>query len=250
MAEDQVLVSVDSGIAVVEINRPRKLGALTKKVFTSLLDTLPKLGKDRAVSCVVLCSRGRAFSAGNEILGDVPPDWIARAAIAAIEDCQVPVIAAVQGFAYTGALEVLLAADLIVAGESTYFQDTHSKLGLVPTWGGNVRMPGRIGIHRAKEMVFTCRRVTAREAESWGLVNKVVPDDQVFAAAHELAKQITANSRESIVKQKRVINTSWAQSRLTALPWIERFHQGHAADASERLRAISHTAKGSKKSKM
>ncbi|CAE8636628.1 unnamed protein product [Polarella glacialis] len=242
---EQLLVSVDreSRIATLTINRAAKLGSFTKTLFAALITALEELGHDKAVSCILLTSKGRAFSAGNDVLGETPPDSLAREALAAIENCPVPVVAVVSGFAYTGALEVLVAADLVIAAESAYFQDTHAQLGLVPTWGGNVRLPRVMGLKVAKELMFTCRRFSAQEALSWGLINKVVPDASLAEEALRLAAAIARNSRDSIAKQKRAMTEALRRPLADALEWNARTHPGHGEDVQERLLALRSAGK-------
>lgn len=240
-------VSIDKlrRTATLTIHRAKKLGSLSKTVFQELLRALDDLGKDTNISCIILASDGRAFSAGNAIVGgEAPPDSLARETIAAIEACPVPVVVAVQGFAYTGALELIVAADIVLAGESAYFQDTHAKLGLVPTWGGNVRLPRRIGLQRSNDLMFTCRKVTAQEALAWGLVSRVVADSDLLAEANVIADSIAMNSRDSIAKQKRVMMEAARRPLGDALEWNVREHPGHAIDVKERIGALQGKAKG------
>eukprot|EP00929_Paragymnodinium_shiwhaense_P027423 TRINITY_DN16099_c0_g2_i1.p1 TRINITY_DN16099_c0_g2~~TRINITY_DN16099_c0_g2_i1.p1 ORF type:complete len:263 (-),score=59.04 TRINITY_DN16099_c0_g2_i1:356-1144(-) len=239
-AED-LSVSIDEAarVATLTIERPKKLGSLSKRLFEELIQALRMLGEDERVSCILLKSAGRAFSAGNAIVGgETPADELAREAIAAVESCPLPVVAVVQGFAYTGALELLAAVDMVIAAESTYFQDTHAALGLVPTWGGNVRLPRRLGLQQAKDLVFTCRKITAQEALAWGLVTRVVPDAALAQEAQSLAEAIAKNSRDSIAKQKRVMNEASRRPLADALEWSVREHPGHAKDMMERLKQL------------
>jgi len=235
-----VLLDRHDGIATVTLNRPDALNALNVAVWLELQRIVAELHEDDATNVVILAGAGRSFSAGNDIktMRDPHPGVSPRIqldVIEAIEALPQPVIAAVHGYCLTGALELLLACDLVIAAESARIGDTHAKWGLVPTWGGNLRLPRRIGLAQAKEMVYTCRFYTAAECERLGLVNRVVADDDLREAARALAAEIAQNSRESIAKQKRIINTGWSHGLADGLQWVERFHPGSAADMAERL---------------
>lgn len=238
--EIPILLDKREGVATITLNRPQSLNALSVPLWMELQRVVAELHNDDAVSVVILTGAGRSFSAGNDIrtMGNPPAGVSLRIqleVIDALEALPQPVIAAVHGYCLTGALELLLACDLVLAAESARIGDTHAKFGLVPTWGGNMRLPRRVGLAQAKEMVYTCRFYSAEECRAFGLVNQVVPDDELLEAARSLARDIQANSRESIAKQKKIINSGWSHSLADGLEWIERFHPGSAADMAERL---------------
>jgi enoyl-CoA hydratase/carnithine racemase len=243
-AASVVLCEIEDGVATVTLNRPQALNALNVPVWVELQRIVADLGKADDVHVVIITGAGRCFSAGNDIksMRDPTPGISARIqleVIDAIEALPQPVIAAVHGFCLTGALELILACDLVLAAETSRIGDTHAKWGLVPTWGGNMRLPRRVGISQAKEMVYTCRFYSGAESQQIGLVNQVVPDDELLESARALAVEIKENSRESIAKQKRIINTGWEHSLADGLQWVERFHPGSAADMAERLSAFA-----------
>ena len=240
MSEPLVRCEAQDGIATVTLNRPEALNSLNVGLWVELQQIVAGLAAAADIHVVILTGAGRCFSAGNDIktMRDPHPgisERIQLEVIEAIEALPQPVIAAVHGFCLTGALELILACDLVIAGEGARIGDTHAKWGLVPTWGGNLRLPRRVGIAQAKEMVYTCRFYSAAECERMGLVSRVVPDEDLPAAARALAAEIAVNSRESIAKQKRVINEGWHHSLAEGLRWVERFHPGAAADMAERL---------------
>jgi enoyl-CoA hydratase/carnithine racemase len=117
----------------------------------------------------------------------------------------VPVISAVHGHCYTGALELALVGDIILAAESAKFADTHAKWALTPVWGLSQRLPRRVGTYKAREMMFTCRTYSGRQAEAMGLANSCVPDADFDAALNALTAEILVNSAFSHAANKRLL---------------------------------------------
>ncbi|MEM8616927.1 MAG: enoyl-CoA hydratase/isomerase family protein, partial [Pseudomonadota bacterium] len=170
------------GVSWLTLNRPDKLNALTVDVFKALRAHVHDLQTDTSVRCVILRGAGRCFSAGHD-LGDISegeavpsPGWHSET-LRLLERLPKPVIAAVHGHCYTGALEVALAADFILAAESAKFADTHAKWALTPIWGMSQRLPRRIGIAAAKRLMFTAETVKAEAALGLGLCEAVYPEE-------------------------------------------------------------------------
>ena len=224
------------GVVTLTINRPTKHNALNRSVLEALREELAHIrGQLDEVGCVLLTGAGeRAFSAGNDIKSDTPSDALANEVLSAIEALPQPVVCLVNGFVYTGALELVAACDLAMASESATFQDTHAKLALVPTWGGAFRLPRRIGVAQAKHLMFTGERMSAADALRVGLVVRVTPGPaaNLRAAGLALARSICANNRRAIAKQKRMINAGWRHSLQTSLDVLahDQFHPGHELD--------------------
>ncbi len=122
-----------------------------------------------------------------------------------LADLPLPVISAVHGHCYTGALELALVGDIILAAESAKFGDTHAKWALTPVWGLSQRLPRRVGTYKAREMMFTCRTYSGRQAETMGLANQCVPDTEFDAAIDALTAEIMANSSFSHAANKRLL---------------------------------------------
>src|SRR5579863_1231416 len=193
------------------LNRPDKLNSLNVPVFEALETHVASLAADRGgASVVVLRGAGRCFSAGHD-LGDIAagerlprPNYQAKV-IEALATLPMPVITAVHGHCYTGALELALAGDIILAAESAKFADTHAKWALTPVWGMSQRLPRRVGTYRAREMMLTCRTYPGREAAAIGLANECVPDDAFAARLASLSAEILANSWFSHRANKRLL---------------------------------------------
>jgi enoyl-CoA hydratase/carnithine racemase len=209
---DLVLREDRGPAAILTLNRPDKLNSLNVPVFEALEAHVAAIEADRGdVAVVVLRGAGRCFSAGHD-LGDIAageklpaPNYQAKV-IERLANLPLPVISAVHGHCYTGALELALAGDLILAAESAKFADTHAKWALTPVWGLSQRLPRRVGITKAQEMMFTCRTYSGRQAEAMGLANACVPDAEFEAAIEALAAEIAANSPYSHAANKALVS--------------------------------------------
>jgi len=207
MSEPVILVGKAGGIATVTLNRPEKLNALNRELRSAFCRTMQELREDRDAGVVIITGAGRAFCAGLDLreLGASGLREEGNATfITVIEDMQVPVIAAVNGFAVTGGFELALACDMIIAAEDAQFADTHARVGVMPGGGMSARLPRAVGIRKAKELSLTGNYLGAREAERMGLVNRVVPKDQVLAAANEIATQILSANQGVVRQMKRL----------------------------------------------
>ena len=215
-------------IATVTLDRPDVLNALTPGMLEEIRDAIENAAADDDIGVIVLTGAGRAFSAGVDLkaLGDVTVeggavgsilDEPARALIETIQAVPKAVIAEVNGFCFTGALEIVLACDLIVAAEEAKLGDTHAKWGLRPTWGMSARLPRAVGLHRAKELSFTAMMITGAEAERIGLVNRAVPAEALEGVVHELAGAVLANSLGSIAAYKHLYRHGMATTLPEAL---------------------------------
>jgi enoyl-CoA hydratase/carnithine racemase len=232
------------GIATLTLNRPESLNALSPSLFVELRQHIDAIaGQTENVGCVVLRGEGRAFSAGNDLkaiqAGEQSPSPTFQAeTLEAIEALPQPVIAAVHGYCYTGALELVLACDLLVASESARFADTHGRWSMTPTWGMSQRLPRRIGPIKAKRMMFTGAQVTGAEAVELGLANLCVPDSELRAAATALAAQIVQNSWHTLRADKRLVNEGQNYSLAEGLAFERRTSPGRGPDMTERLQSF------------
>jgi enoyl-CoA hydratase len=200
------------GVATLWLNRPEKLNALTKEMFEALNVHVTEIGREaRKIGLVILRGTGANFSAGYD-MGEILDHVKAHAkphfhseVIRKIANLPQPVISAVQGHCSTGALELALAADLIVAAESASFSDVYARWGLTPVWGLSLRLPHRIGTAKASEMMFTCRNYSGRQAEAMHLANFCFPDDRFDAELAALSADILSNSWYANQVNKRAL---------------------------------------------
>jgi enoyl-CoA hydratase len=207
-----VLREDKDGLATLTLNRPDKLNALNVEMFVELREHVESIAKqtDR-VGLVVVRGAGKCFSAGHDLAdiakGERPPRPNFQSdTIEHLANLPQPVISAVQGHCYTGALELALAGDLVFAAESAKFADTHARWALTPAWGMSQRLPRRVGIPKAREMMFTCRTYPGREALGIGLANMCVADENFDADLRALTDMILANSWHSHRENKRLLN--------------------------------------------
>lgn len=243
-----VLRADDAGVAILTLNRPDALNALSPAVFIELRSHLDAIAAAvDTVGCVVLRGAGRSFCAGNDLkaiqAGErAPAPHFQADTLQAIEDLPQPVIAAVQGHCYTGGLELALACDLLIAAESARFADTHGRWGMTPTWGMTQRLPRRIGPLLAKELMLSGRNVDGREAAAIGLANRCVPDAELESATLELAKQIVANSWHTLRADKRLVNQGQDFGLEQGLAFERRESPGASPDAQQRVAAFGKKA--------
>ena len=234
----------EAGLAELILNRPEKLNALTVDVFAELRQHILDLKRDESVRCVVLTGAGKCFSAGHD-LDDIAegeqvpsPGWHSET-LRMMEKLPLPVIAAVHGHCYTGALEVALAADFIVAADDARFGDTHAKWALTPIWGMSQRLPRRVGIATAKRLMFTAEMFKADEALRIGLVEQVFPAESFRDDVHELATNILANSPFSHAANKRLLEATDADPLDSGLQWEVMENEGVGPDMQSRVSAFT-----------
>jgi enoyl-CoA hydratase len=239
-----VLRQDDNGIATLTLNRPDKLNALTVGLFRELRSHILELKQDSSIACIILRGAGRCFSAGHD-LGDiaggeeVPSRGWHSETLRLMEKLPKPVIAAVHGHCYTGALEVALAADYIVASSDARFADTHAKWALTPVWGMSQRLPRRVGIATAKRLMFSCETITAEEALRIGLCEMVFEENDFFARVDETARAIVQNSGFSHAANKRLLEATDQQPLDAGLQWEVMETEGVGPDMQERIAAFT-----------
>jgi enoyl-CoA hydratase/carnithine racemase len=209
-----VLRSDKDGIAHLSINRPDKLNALNVEVFTELNAHLVALeAQTDRIGCVVLRGAGRCFSAGHDLKDIATGEKLPRPnfqahVIERLANLPQPVVTAVHSHCYTGALELALAGDVILASENAKFADTHAKWALTPVWGMSQRLPRRVGKSKAMEMMLTARTYSGREAEQMGLCNICFADDAFEAGVEEFCRAMLANSWFSLRANKKLLRDS------------------------------------------
>jgi enoyl-CoA hydratase/carnithine racemase len=239
-----VLRSDNDGVATLTLNRPAQLNALSPNLFVELRAHLDVIAAATdSVGCVILRGAGKSFSAGNDIkaiqAGErAPSPHFQVETLDVIAALPQPVIAAVHGHCYTGALELVLACDLCLAAESAPFADTHGRWSMTPTWGMSQRLWRRIGPLKAKEMMFTGEPLSGAEALAAGLVNSCVPDGELEAAANALAAAIVANSWHTVRADKRLVNEGQDYTLAEGLAFERKTSPGAGPDMAERLQSF------------
>ena len=223
MNYENLLIAIEEKIATVTINRPAKLNALNKATISDLSKAVKLLGKNEEVRVIIITGSGeKAFVAGADISEFANYTIIEGAQLAAegheslfdyIENLKKPVIAAVNGFALGGGLELAMACHFRIASDNAKMGLPEASLGLIPGYGGTQRLPQLIGKGRAMEMIMTAGMISADEAKQYGLVNHVVPQTELLSFTNVIAQKIIKNAPFAINKAIKAINANYKDGK-------------------------------------
>lgn len=226
-------------MAIVTLNRPDALNALSRALVARLASTFRELAADPTVGAVVLTGAGRAFTAGVDLKELAAGSSVVSAEStsseelpAAIAAFRGPVIGAINGFAITGGFELALMCDLLIASPEARFADTHARVGVVPGWGLTQRLARWIGIGRAKELELTGNYLGAEQAERWGLVNRVVPREELVPSCVALAREMLSCDPVVMREIKRLIDAGYATTLREGLELEDRASKQHTLQRS------------------
>ena len=247
MPEPVLLVDKQDGIAILTLNRPHKLNALSLELRLELQKEIESIRTDSEVGVVILTGAGRAFCTGRDLneLGDAgnrelerelerynPPELL--------RSLPQPVIGAINGLAITGGLEISLSCDLLIVTPETKFADTHVRLGLIAGWGLSQRLSRAIGLARAKELSLTGNYLTAERACEWGLANRIVSREELLPTCIGLAKDMLSSLPEVVLKTKSLMDRGFDLALGDAMAYeaeINRLHQIPSPDGIKALQA-------------
>jgi enoyl-CoA hydratase/carnithine racemase len=253
MTYSRIIYETRDRAAWITLNRPDDLNCIDDKLLEELCAAVGEAERDDDVRVVVLTGAGRAFCAGADlkhVLGVLKSQDVekirgfmafARDAFARIAQCEKPLIAAVNGIAAAGGCELILACDLVIAAESATIADAHANYGLLPGGGGSARLPRKIGPARAKYLLYTGAFLPAATLRDWGLVNEVVPDEELMPAVEALVAKLTAKSPLVLRRMKALVDDGLDSSLEVALRAETQIWEAHAvaADFAEGLAAFS-----------
>ncbi|MFO8100718.1 MAG: enoyl-CoA hydratase [Dehalococcoidia bacterium] len=257
MTNQAILLEKDSGIATLTLNRPETMNALNRELRQALADGFRSLAEDGTTRVAILTGAGRAFCAGMDLkeAAEGQADEAAFSGeadvIGAMASFAGPIIGAVNGHAITAGFELALNCDILIASTEARFADTHVRVGMLPGWGLSQRLPRLIGIDRAKEISLTGNYISAEQAEAWGLVNRVVPPDELLPTCRVLAQDIASSDPSVVARYKRLIDEGYGMNLKDALThesniatdWAARITSGDIAqnrpDVQERGREQS-----------
>ncbi len=217
MTEQPILYNVADGVATVTFNRPDKLNALNHKMLAEFAGALAQVRDTPDIRALVLTGAGRAFVAGADIQAFLEFDPLRARSFAAeahrlgfqLEELEIPVIAAVNGFALGGGLEMAMAADFIYAADTARFGQPEINLGIIPGFGGTQRLPRLVGKAAAKELVLTGRLIDAAEALRLGLAARVFPAAELMAETLKAARALAQKGRVAVRAAKQAIDRGY-----------------------------------------
>ena len=229
--KETILLDMEDGIFKITFNRPDKMNAFSRQMIAEVGVALERAENDDEVRVVVIAAVGRAFCAGADL--DAVREYFEGPLInskefdrfsqsltklgTSVESLSKPVIAAVNGYTLAGGLEFLNACDLVICSEAAKFGDQHTNVGLIGANGATQRLPRLIGIRKAKELLLTGDMISAQEAERLGLVNKVVPADQLDQTVKDLAMKLASKSPAVSKAVKALVNEGMQVNLRTAL---------------------------------
>jgi enoyl-CoA hydratase len=224
------------GCALLTLNRPEVLNALSADLRSALADGVRTLSADDSVRVVVLAGQGRAFCAGLDLKelseSGVPATGGIDDPVRALNDCPKPVIGVIHGAAITGGFELALACDVLLASPEARFADTHARIGVLPGWGLSQRLARIVGRSRARELAFTGRFIDGATAEPWGLVSRVVPLAELRPQALALAEEMASVDPTTLRAYKSLLNDGEALSLGEALELESQRSRAWAATQS------------------
>lgn len=256
MNYENIIFEKKSGIAKITLNRPEALNALNRVMITEIGHALEDAEKDNAVRVVVITGSGKAFCVGADLkfvkeeLGALYAQqeffrFANKTLMNAIENLTKPVIAAVNGFALAGGFEITLVCDLVIASRDAFLGDQHINYGLVGPGGSTQRTPRLVGLRKAKEIILTGERLSANEAERIGLVNRVVPADELESATEDMASKLAEKSPVALRIAKTLINRALETDQVTGseLEVMSAIVNATSEDYEEGIRAFNEKRK-------
>jgi len=239
-------INREGAITTIKLNRPERYNSFNREMALALQQFLDQCATD-GTRCIVLTGEGKAFCAGqdlNEVTDPNGPELQKIVAehynpiVARLRDIEVPVIAAVNGAAAGAGANIALACDIVIARESSYFLQAFSHIGLIPDSGGTYHLPRLIGFQRASALMMLGEKVSAKDAESMGMIYKSVPDAEWDAYVVTLSQRIAAMPTRGLALTKRALNAS-LENNLTAQLDVEEKIQTAAGKTSDYTEGVS-----------
>ncbi len=230
-----VVTETDNGVTTVTLNRPEQLNALSTALKAEIADTFVALTTDDATKVIILTGAGRAFCAGLD-LKELGQKGLRQGTGVDLQEAITgvgkPLIGAINGFAITGGFEIALMCDILIGSPNTRFADTHVRMGVVPGWGLSQRLSTLVGVSRAKQMSFTGNYIDADTAEKWGLINAIVPADELLSYCKQLAADICNVDQQTLKTVHQLIDFGVQHSLAEGLIEEKRRSLGHSGDMS------------------
>ncbi len=251
---ERVRLERRGAVAWLTLDRPDAMNAIDPETVRQFDEALSQVERDPELKVGVVTGTGQAFCSGADLKAVGRISGLQERAAAAYEFLRAanalmrridtfpkPIIAAVNGVAFAGGLELVLCCDLVIASETAVFGDVHARHGLIPGWGGSVRLPRKIGVNRAKELLLTGETRSAAVMREWGLVNQVVAAGELVHAASSLASTLASRSPLGLRRMKQLIDDGLEQSLEIALRAERVMCEAHngSNDRAEGIRAFA-----------
>jgi len=208
--EKPVLFKTKDGIAVITLNRPEKRNAINRELLIHLYNYLDEVSNNDKIRTAIITGNGKSFCAGIDlsVIGTenlFDPRGDGKDLPNIFENCKKPIIGAINGHAITGGFEIALNCDFLIASERASFADTHAKVGIHPGWGMTQHLQQAVGQRMAKQLSFTCQFISAEKAMLCGLVNEVVPHEELISRAIQISTEICAVNHEMLAVVKNLV---------------------------------------------
>ncbi len=241
MSEPVIIVEKEDELAIVTLNRPHAMNALSLELRHAIAATFDALEADPNIRVAIITGAGKAFTAGLDLkelgsggasVGSPNANSDAPDPVTSMAKFSGPIIGAINGVAVTGGFELALACDVLIASTNARFADTHARVGVMPGWGLSQRLSRAIGIYRAKELSITGNFLSAEQAAEWGLVNRVVEPDELMPAAKQLAADMLSVVPDMLVQYKACIDEGFAEAFGEAMQTELRLARQSSVDTS------------------
>lgn len=252
-----ILVEKHGEAALVTLNRPEAMNALSRELRAAIAETFDNLEADPKIRVAILTGAGRAFCAGLDLkeLGSgqstVQGTVATRDPVTSMSRFSGPIIGAINGVAVTGGFEIALACDVLICSNEARFADTHGRVGILPGWGLSQKLSRTIGVYRAKELSLTGNFMTAQQAFDWGMVNRVVAPNELISACRKLADDMLSLVPEALAGYKKLIDQGYGEPFGEALLTEREFSSAanksvRSADIESRRESIRQRGKQQK----
>jgi enoyl-CoA hydratase len=241
MNDSVLLIDKQEGIVTVTLNRPKAMNALSTELMSAIKLGFEEIIQDEQARVIIFTGAGKAFCCGLDLkelasitssIEDSEMGNAVKGLLEALENIDIPIIGAINGYATTGGFELALACDILIASPEAFFADTHARVGIIPAGGLSQKLSRIIGIGRAKELSLTGNFLDAEKAERWGLVNRVVPQDELLPVCRELAENIASCDKKIISIYKKLIDQGYSSTLSEGmeleLKVHHEFHHGYA----------------------
>lgn len=245
MPYETLLIEKKEAVAIIRLNRPEKLNTINMQLMADLSQAMDVTASDDSVRSIILTGTGRAFCAGadldeianSELLRKNPPRYTI---FNIIEDCPKPVVAAINGHCIGGGLELALCCDFIITSQTARIGLSEVRLGIIPLAGGTVRLPRRIGISKAKEMLFSGDRIDGQKAYDIGLANQVAAPENLIQGAISFCRRFAHSGPVAIKALKTLVNQGFQMDTMSALDFERKAGEAliHTQDHREGITAF------------